>query len=157
MAVKSAGLLLFRKAQGTVEVLLVHPGGPLWARKDRGAWSIPKGEICDDEDPLRAAIREFTEETGAAAPRNGFIALAPQRQVSGKVVHAWAVRADFDPAQLKSSTFSMEWPPHSGRHQIFPEVDRAEWFPVSVARNKITHGQRPFFDELVRKLRQRRL
>src|ERR1700677_1090154 len=126
MSKRSAGLLMFRQKTGDPEVLLVHPGGPLWARKDDGVWSIPKGEFVD-EDPLAAAIREFEEETGAR-PEGEFIPLEPLRQPSGKVVFAWAVRSDFDPSSLKSNLFSMEWPPKSGRRQEFPEVDRAEWF-----------------------------
>jgi predicted NUDIX family NTP pyrophosphohydrolase len=152
---KSAGLLLFRDAPGGVEVLLVHPGGPFWAKKDRGAWSIPKGELAEDEDPLQAAIREFQEEVGHPAPSGEFIPLTPQRQPSGKVVYAWAVRGDFDPARLQSNTFSIEWPPGSGRRQVFPEVDRAAWFPLHIAREKISKGQVGFLDELERKLKRR--
>ena len=130
-----------------VEVLLVHPGGPLWAKKDEGAWSIPKGEIDADEDPLAAARREFEEELGS--PVSGeFIALAPIRQASGKVVHAWAVEGDFDPATLTSGTFSMEWPPRSGRQQQFPEVDRAEWFTIDNAKRKINKAQIALLDQL---------
>ncbi len=147
MARKSAGLLLFRRTPAGVEVLLVHPGGPLWAKKDEGAWSIPKGEIDADEDPLAAARREFEEELGS--PASGvFIALAPIRQASGKVVHAWAVEADFDPATFTSGMFSMEWPPRSGRQQAFPEVDRAEWFSIDNARRKINKAQIELLDQL---------
>ncbi|HEY5547709.1 MAG TPA: NUDIX domain-containing protein [Gemmatimonadaceae bacterium] len=152
---KSAGLLLFRDAQGTVEVLLVHPGGPFWAKKDEGAWSIPKGEFSDDEDPFHAALREFEEEMGQAVTGD-CVALEPRRQAGGKVVHAWAVKSDFDPAQLRSNTFSMEWPPRSGLQQVFPEVDRAAWFPLHVARIKILKGQVGFLDELQGKLRDPR-
>lgn len=147
MARKSAGLLLFRRTPAGVEVLLVHPGGPLWAKKDEGAWSIPKGEIDADEEPLAAARREFEEELGS--PVSGeFIALAPIRQASGKVVHAWAVEADFDPATFTSGMFSMEWPPRSGQQQEFPEVDRAEWFSIDNARRKINKAQIELLDQL---------
>jgi predicted NUDIX family NTP pyrophosphohydrolase len=147
VARKSAGLLLFRRTPAGIEVLLVHPGGPLWAKKDEGAWSIPKGEIDAGEDPLAAARREFEEELGS--PVSGeFIALAPIRQASGKVVHAWAVEGDFDPATLTSGTFSMEWPPRSGHQQEFPEVDRAEWFAIENAKRKINKAQVPLLDQL---------
>ena len=153
VARKSAGLLLFRRTPAGVEVLLVHPGGPLWAKKDEGAWSIPKGEIDADEDPLAAARREFEEELGS--PVSGeFIALAPIRQASGKVVHAWAVEGDFDPATLTSGMFSMEWPPRSGRQQEFPEVDRAEWFAIDDARRKINKAQIELLDQLVHTARR---
>ena len=147
VARKSAGLLLFRRTPAGIEVLLVHPGGPLWAKKDEGAWSIPKGEIDADEAPLAAARREFEEELGS--PVSGqFIALAPIRQASGKVVHAWAVEADFDPATFTSGMFSMEWPPRSGQQQEFPEVDRAEWFSIDNARRKINKAQIELLDQL---------
>lgn len=149
MRKRSAGLLLFRESRGVLEVLLVHPGGPFWARKDAGAWSIPKGEFDADEEPLAAARREFAEETGTAVDGE-FIELQPVRQPSGKVVHAWAVRADFDPAQLRSNTFSMEWPPKSGQLREFPEVDRAAWFALDQARAKIQPGQLPLLDQLNR-------
>jgi predicted NUDIX family NTP pyrophosphohydrolase len=145
---KSAGLLLFRRRDG-LEVLLVHPGGPLWAKKDEGAWSIPKGEIEDGEDPLLAARREFEEELGSPVIGD-FVTLAPIRQASGKLVYAWAVEAEFDPTTFRSGTFSMEWPPRSGRQQDFPEVDRAEWFTIEEARRKINTGQVPLLDELAR-------
>jgi predicted NUDIX family NTP pyrophosphohydrolase len=151
---KSAGLLLFRyatTAPGPIEVLLAHPGGPYWARKDDGAWSIPKGEIADDEEPLAAAKREFEEEMGHPA-EGSFLALEPLKQPSGKLVLAWAVRADFDPSGLASNTFSMEWPPQSGRQEQFPEIDRAAWFPIEVARRKILSGQAPFLDQLLDKV-----
>jgi len=153
VARKSAGLLLFRRTPAGVEVLLVHPGGPLWAKKDEGAWSIPKGEIDADEAPLAAARREFEEELGS--PVSGeFIALAPIRQASGKVVHAWAVEADFDPTTFMSGMFSMEWPPRSGRQQEFPEVDRAEWFSIDNARRKINKAQIELLDQLVHTARR---
>ena len=153
VARKSAGLLLFRRTPAGIEVLLVHPGGPLWAKKDEGAWSIPKGEIDADEAPLAAARREFEEELGS--PVSGeFIALAPIRQASGKVVHAWAVEADFDPATFTSGMFSMEWPPRSGQQQEFPEVDRAEWFSIDNARRKINKAQIELLDQLVHTARR---
>jgi len=148
---RSAGLLLYRSRPSGLEVLLVHPGGPFWARKDDGAWSIPKGEIAEGEDALAAAIREFAEETGAT-PQGDFLPLAPVRQPGGKTVHAWAVRSDFDASALKSNLFSMEWPPRSGRRQQFPEVDRAAWFALDIARVKILQGQVPLLDDLVRKI-----
>jgi predicted NUDIX family NTP pyrophosphohydrolase len=149
MAKKSAGLLLYRQGTDGLEVLLVHPGGPFWARKDAGAWSIPKGELADGEDPLAAAEREFEEETGAR-PSGDFIPLDPLKQPGGKLVYAWAVRADFDTASLRSNMFSMEWPPRSGRHSEFPEVDRAAWFGIDEARRKILKGQAGFLDQLIR-------
>ncbi len=147
MPKRSAGLLLFREVSGHLEVLLVHPGGPFWASKDDGAWSIPKGEFGPDESPLEAARREFEEETGFA-PSGEVIPLEPLRQPGGKLVFAWALRADFDPAALKSNTFSVEWPPNSGRRQEFPEVDRAAWFSLEAARRKILRGQAPFLRQL---------
>jgi predicted NUDIX family NTP pyrophosphohydrolase len=153
MAKKSAGLLLYRDSAAGVEVLLVHPGGPFWARKDDGAWSIPKGEFEDGEDPLDAAKREFEEETGTR-PEGEFTALDAIKQPGGKVVHAWAVRSDFDPASLRSNTFSMEWPPRSGRRAEFPEVDRAGWFSLDDARRKILKGQAGFLDQLLEVVRQ---
>jgi predicted NUDIX family NTP pyrophosphohydrolase len=144
---RSAGLLLFRRAADRWEVLLVHPGGPLWAQKDKGAWSIPKGELAEDEDPLQGAIREVAEETGHHVTGE-FIALNSLRQPGGKLVYAWAVEAGFDPAQLRSNTFSMEWPPRSGRQARFPEVDRAAWFGLDLARSKILAGQVGFLDAL---------
>jgi predicted NUDIX family NTP pyrophosphohydrolase len=150
---KSSGLLLYREVSGPLEVLLVHPGGPFWAKKDEGAWSIPKGELEADEDPLSAAKREFTEETGFT-PEGETIRLEPIRQASGKLVYAWALEADFDPAGLKSNNFSLEWPPKSGRHQEFPEVDRAAWFTLDEARQKISKGQVGFLDQLRDKLKR---
>jgi predicted NUDIX family NTP pyrophosphohydrolase len=145
----SAGLLLFREREGKLEVLLVHPGGPFWAKKDVHAWSIPKGELDEGEDPLRAALREFEEETGARAPDGEPIPLEPVLQPGGKRVLAWALGADFDTRGLKSNTFAMEWPPRSGRMAAFPEVDRAEWFPIEVAAEKIHSGQQPLLERLV--------
>lgn len=137
---QSAGLLLFRRRAGALEVLLVHPGGPYWARKDDGAWSIPKGEIGDREDALEAARREVEEETGAR-PAGPFLALSPVRQAGGKIVFVWAAESDFDTATLKSNQFDMEWPPKSGRHRSFPEVDRAAWFDLETAGRKILATQ----------------
>lgn len=148
---RSAGILLFRETSGTLEVLLVHPGGPFWAKKDDGVWSIPKGEFEDNEDALAAARREFEEETGLRVAREA-IPLEPLKQPSGKTVYAWAVRGDADPAALKSNIFSMEWPPNSGRRQDFPEVDRAGWFTIKEARRKILKGQAGFLDQLQMKL-----
>jgi predicted NUDIX family NTP pyrophosphohydrolase len=147
----SAGLLLFRKVNGQLEVLLVHPGGPFWARKDAGAWSLPKGEYSANEDPLEAAKREFKEETGIEA-EGDFLALGELKQPGGKLVRAWALENDLDPSAIQSNTFSMEWPPKSGKLQKFPEVDRAEWFPLLEARTKILKGQVPFLDRLMEKL-----
>lgn len=143
----AAGLLPFRRANGHLEVLLVHPGGPFWARKDAGAWSISKGELDPGEDPLRAAIREFTEETGRA-PAGDYVRLTSVRQPGGKVVHAWAVEMDWDPSGLVSNDFEMEWPRGSGRLRRFPEVDRAEWFEIEEALRRILTGQRPLIEEL---------
>src|SRR5262245_21676007 len=148
MPKKSAGLLVFRSvASGALEVFLVHPGGPFWARKDDGSWSIPKGEFGDDEDPLTAAKREFHEETGLQIAGE-FHPLAPVRQPGGKLVHAWAVEADVDPGAVRSNVFSIEWPRQSGEHKEFPEIDRAEWFPIAVARRKLLKGQLPLIDQL---------
>ena len=152
MPKKSAGILPFRKASGRLEVLLVHPGGPFWAKKDEGAWSIPKGEFEDDEDPFAAAKREFGEETGFT-PCGEMIPLQPLRQSSGKLVYAWAMNCDVEPAGLRSNTFSLEWPPKSGRYQEFPEIDRAEWFTVEAAGRKILKGQAAFLVQLQEKLR----
>ncbi len=142
----SAGLLMFRIRQG-LEVLLAHPGGPLFRNKDDGAWSIPKGEPEPDEDLLLTAQREFQEETGLK-PTGPFIPLRPIQQKGGKIVHAWAFQGDCDPATLKSNTFTMEWPPHSGRHREFPEIDRAQFFDLATARKKIKAGQDGLLDEL---------
>lgn len=147
MSKKSSGLLLFRETSGHLEVLLVHPGGPFWSKKDEGAWSIPKGELAEGEDPLEAAKREFEEEMGSPAQGEA-IPLLPLKQPGGKTVHAWAVRGDFDPDLLKSNTFPLEWPPKSGRIQEFPEVDRAAWFPIETAKQKILKGQAGFLDQL---------
>ena len=147
MAKQSAGLLLYRVRQGAPEVFLVHPGGPFWAKKDAGAWSIPKGEAAPGEDLLARAQREFTEETGFALAGE-FRPLAPIRQSGGKIVHAWAVAFDGDPAVIRSNTFSLEWPPRSGRMQDFPEVDRAAWLDLATARRKINQAQASLLDQL---------
>jgi predicted NUDIX family NTP pyrophosphohydrolase len=144
----SAGLLLYRSAPAGVEVLLVHPGGPFWARKDLGAWSIPKGEAEEGEDLLAVAHRELAEETGFTATGSA-LSLGQVRQRSGKVVHAWAVPSDADPSRLRSNTFEIEWPPRSGRVRAFPEVDRAEWFDLAEARRRINPAQAAFLDALV--------
>lgn len=144
---QSAGLLLFRRTTGEIEVLLGHPGGPFWKKKDLGAWSIPKGLIALGEDPLAAARREFAEETGYK-PRGEYISLGEAKQPGGKVVHAWAVESDWDAANLQSNDFEIEWPPRSGRLQKFPELDRAAWFAVSKARERILNGQIVFLDRL---------
>jgi predicted NUDIX family NTP pyrophosphohydrolase len=148
----SAGLLLHRTANGQLEIFLVHPGGPFWAKKDDGTWSIPKGEFSPGEDPLAAAQREFHEETGltVAGP---FVPLTPVKQPGGKIVHAWAVAAPhLDPATIRSNTFSLEWPPRSGKSREFPEVDRAAWFPLPEARAKILKGQLPLLAQLEQQL-----
>jgi len=143
----SSGILLFRFRGGALEVFLVHPGGPYWRSKDAGAWSIPKGLLEPGDDTLAAAKREFREETGVA-PSGEFIALAPLRQRSGKMVHAWAVEGDIDAAAVTSNVFSMEWPPRSGRMQEFPEVDRGGWFTLDEAREKMLPGQRGFLEQV---------
>ena len=148
----SAGLLMFRRqANGTLQFLLVHPGGPFFKNKDTGNWSIPKGEVIAGEDLLTAAIREFEEETGSR-PTGDFIQLSPVTQKSGKIVHAWAVEGNIDPTSIQSNTFEMEWPPRSGKRVAFPEVDRAEFFDLETARTKINPAQASLLDELDRKI-----
>ena len=144
---RSAGLLMYRLSGAGLEVLLVHPGGPFWAKRDRGAWSIPKGEYAADEEPLAAAQREFVEETGAR-PHGAFAPLGEIKQPGGKHVTAWAVEGNFDPAALVSVTFELEWPPRSGRTRSYSEVDRAQWFSPDAARDRILPAQRPFIDRL---------
>jgi predicted NUDIX family NTP pyrophosphohydrolase len=151
MSKASAGLLLYRRRAGSLQVLLVHPGGPFYAKKDEGVWSIPKGEHGPEEDPLSAACREFAEETGLAA-QGPFLPLSPLKQKSGKVVRAFACQGEVDPHDLKSNTFPLEWPPRSGKIMEFPEVDRAAWFSLPEAQIKIHAGQREFLDELARML-----
>jgi predicted NUDIX family NTP pyrophosphohydrolase len=147
MAKQSAGLLVYRKRDGNIEVLLVHPGGPFWKNKDSGAWSIPKGEFTEGEEPLEVAKREFQEEIGQSID-GSFQPLTPVKQRSGKSVYAWSIEADLDVSHVKSNTFTFEWPPHSGKQQEFPEVDRAEWFSLNAASERINDGQR----ELLRQL-----
>jgi predicted NUDIX family NTP pyrophosphohydrolase len=148
MAKRSAGILMYRRGGPGVEVLLVHPGGPFWAKKDLGAWSIPKGEYSPDEEPLAVAMREFEEETGAR-PSGDLLPLGESVQPGRKIVTAWAVEGDFDIGALKSNLFELEWPPKSGRKASFPEVDRAEWFSIEAARKKILRGQSDFLDRLL--------
>lgn len=145
----SAGLLLYRVVDDVVQVLIAHPGGPFWARKDDGAWSVPKGEYLADEEPWAAARREFTEELGAPPPDGPRRDLTPIRQSGGKIVTAFAIRGDFDAAGVTSNMVTVEWPKGSGRLTEFPEIDRAGWFPVAVARTKLLAGQRPLLDELM--------
>jgi predicted NUDIX family NTP pyrophosphohydrolase len=149
MAAKSAGLLLYRRTdQGVVEVLIAHPGGPFWAGKDEGAWTVPKGEYDPGDDPLAAAYREFREETGFDAPDGATISLGELRQPGGKRVTVWALEGNLDVARASSNTFEIEWPPRSGQVRAFPEVDRLEWAEVSLARTKLLPGQVPFLDRL---------
>lgn len=152
MAKVSAGLLLYRRHRSDPEVFLVHPGGPFWAKKDAGAWSIPKGEASPGEALLAVAQREFAEETGLHISGD-FRALDPVRQAGGKLVHAWVVEADCDADAIRSNTFEMEWPPRSGRTRAFPEVDRAAWLDFRSAREKINKGQLPLLEQLERLLR----
>ncbi|MBS2965800.1 NUDIX domain-containing protein [Actinocrinis puniceicyclus] len=154
-APRSAGILLFRRDGAGTRVLLVHPGGPFWARRDEGAWSIPKGEYEPDEDPRAAALREFEEELGRPLPSPAppspprLIELGSLRQPGGKLVTAWAAQGDLDAAAVVSNTFELEWPPRSGRLRSFPEIDRAAWFTVPEARVKLLRGQLPFLDNLL--------
>jgi len=148
MPKQAAGILMYRRGGSGLEVLLAHPGGPLWARKDAGAWTLPKGQFTDGELPLDAARREFEEEMGTA-PTGTFQPLGTVKQPSGKVIHAWAAESDFDASAVKSNLFSMEWPPRSGRTGEFPEVDRAGWFSIEEARDKIIKGQAPFLERLL--------
>ncbi len=155
MGKKSAGLMLYRDAPdgSGIEVLLVHPGGPFWRKKDEGAWTVPKGEFDESEAPLAAAQREFNEELGCPAPVGDYITLGSIKQKGGKTVYAWAVKGDFDPEKLASNTFTCEWPPNSKRMQEFPEVDRAEWFAPELAKRKILAAQVPLIDGLLEILR----
>ena len=150
MAAISAGILLFRQTGEALEVLLVHPGGPYWAKKDLGAWSIPKGLVEEGEEPLECALRELEEELGSpfAFAAGELIELGSVRQKAGKLVHCWAAEGNFDLAMLRSNTFSMEWPPRSGNEREFPEVDRAEWFGLEEAQEKIIPAQADFLDRL---------
>ena len=150
----SAGILLYKRKNNVLQVFLVHPGGPFFAKKDAGAWSVPKGEINEGEDALAAAKREFEEETGCRTEGNS-IPLSPVTQKSGKVVHAWAVEGDCDARAIRSNTFTLEWPPKSGRTQDFPEVDKAGWFTVGEARRKINPAQAALLEELMYRLTTR--
>ena len=152
----SAGILLYRFNDAVLEVLLAHPGGPFWVRKDEGAWSIPKGEFREGEDPLENAIREFEEETGTKL-RGKFIQLAPLRQKSGKIIHAFAHEGDLDPAKITSNTFELEWPPRSGKKIKVPEIDRVEWFSPDMSRKKINPGQEDFIRQLLLLLSEHKL
>jgi predicted NUDIX family NTP pyrophosphohydrolase len=145
---RSAGVLLYRRRAEALEVLLVHPGGPIWARRDLGAWSIPKGEYVDGELPLAAARREFEEELGSAPPAGEAVELGEVRQKSGKRVSAWAIAGDLDAEQIHSNSFSLQWPPRSGQMQEFPEVDRAQWFALPEAREKLNPAQTVLLDRL---------
>ena len=151
MRTQSAGLLLYRIQGDRLEVFLVHPGGPYWAKKDSGSWSIPKGEF-DQEDALFAAKREFNEETGLPAPKGIYIPLTPTKQKGGKTVYAWAVEGEIDSGQIRSNIFEMEWPPRSGKKQAFPEIDRGAWFSAEDALGKINPGQAGLVRELTEKL-----
>lgn len=148
---RSAGILLVRRGAAATEFLLVHPGGPYWAKRDLGTWSIPKGGIEDGEDPRSCALRELEEELGSPPPIaiDDLVELGSVRQRAGKVVEAWAAEAEFDPARLDSNTFALEWPPRSGSEHEFPEVDRAEWFDLAQARRKILPAQSPFLDRAI--------
>lgn len=148
MPKQAAGILLYRRRRTGLEVLLAHPGGPLWARKDSGAWTMPKGQFTEGELPLDAAKREFGEEMGSA-PAGDFQPLGTVKQPSGKIIHAWAAESDFDTSTVDSNLFSLEWPPKSGRMGEFPEVDRAGWFSIEEARHKIIKGQAPFLERLL--------
>ncbi|HEU4945085.1 MAG TPA: NUDIX domain-containing protein [Solirubrobacterales bacterium] len=151
MAATSAGILLYRRKGETLEVLLVHPGGPFWAKKDAGAWSVPKGKIEEGEEQRACSLRELGEELGSSLGLGveQLVELGSVRQKSGKVVHCWAAEADFDPADLRSNTFELEWPPRSGVRREFPEVDRAEWFAPEEARRRINPAQADFIDRLL--------
>jgi predicted NUDIX family NTP pyrophosphohydrolase len=151
-AKRGAGILLYRLRGGGPEVLLVHPGGPFWARRDAGVWSIPKGEYEDGDDPLACALREFEEETGSTLPPGELVELDDVKQKGGKVVTAWAAEGDLDADAVRSNTFTMEWPPRSGRTAEFPEIDRAGWFGIDEAREKLNPAQAEFLDRLVERL-----
>jgi predicted NUDIX family NTP pyrophosphohydrolase len=148
MPKRSAGLLLFKRESGELRVFLVHPGGPFWQKRDRGSWSIPKGEYAQGEDARAVALREFEEETGVTPPAGDLLALGEVRQAGGKIVTAWGIEADIDPEKIVSNTFETVWPPKSGRRETFPEIDRASWFALAEAREKILDGQRPFLERL---------
>jgi predicted NUDIX family NTP pyrophosphohydrolase len=149
---RSAGIVLYREGDGGLEVLLVHPGGPFWAKKDLGAWSIPKGEYGPGEDPQACALREFEEETGTKLDAPQLIELGAVVQKAGKEVTAWAARGDLDPASVRSNSFTMEWPPRSGREQEFPEIDRAAWFALDEARDRLVGAQIELLDRLTERV-----
>jgi predicted NUDIX family NTP pyrophosphohydrolase len=151
----SAGILLYRLRPAGLEVLLGHMGGPFWAKKDDGGWSIPKGEHGPDEEPFAVARREFEEELGSPVPAQEFVPLGTLRVTSGKVLAVWAAEGDLDAAATRSNTFELEWPPRSGRLQEFPEIDRAAWFPLDGARSKLVKGQVPVLDRLQEELARR--
>lgn len=148
MAKHSAGILLYRQTDSGYEVLLVHPGGPFWAKKDAGVWSIPKGEFDQSEEPLAAANRELSEELGHHMPKGELVPLGEAKQPSGKIVHIWALEADLDASKIKSNTTMIDWPPRSGKKMEIPEVDRAGWFGLPEAQVKLSSGQLPFIDRL---------
>lgn len=148
MAILSAGVLLYRTTGPGIEVWLAHMGGPFWAKKDAGAWSIPKGEYLEGEDELAAALREFQEEIGTAPPHLEYAKLGDFRQPSGKIITVFAAESDFEVSEVASNTFPLEWPPRSGRLQQFPEIDDARWFPIAEARSKLVKGQRAILDAL---------
>jgi predicted NUDIX family NTP pyrophosphohydrolase len=151
---ESAGLLLYRERDGRLQVLLVHPGGPFWSRRDEGVWSIPKGEIEAGETPVDVARREFGEELGSPPPDGEWAPLGTVRQRGGKIVHAWSARGDLDPSRIRSTAFELEWPPRSGKKSSFPEVDRAAWFDFEEARRRILPAQAAFIDRLETRLTQ---
>ena len=151
MTKKSAGILLYRFTNKILEVLIVHPGGPFWAKKDLGVWSIPKGELYEDESLLDAAVREFKEEMGEQITGN-FIPMTPVKQNNGKIVYAFALEHDFDALKIKSNTFTMEWPPKSGKQKEFPEIDKGEWFDFTTSKQKLNESQAFIVDELAKKL-----
>lgn len=151
MIKKSAGILLYRFKNLTLQIFLVHPGGPFWSKKDTGAWSIPKGEFNGEEEPKEAAKREFKEETGKEVTVD-LITLTPRKQKSGKIIHAFAGNQDLDELKIKSNTFTIEWPPRSGKMTEFPEIDKGAWFDVPTAKEKINGSQIVFIDELLRKI-----
>jgi predicted NUDIX family NTP pyrophosphohydrolase len=152
MKKRSAGLLVYRKKGATIEVLLAHPGGPFWSKKDLGAWSIPKGEYDEGENPLETAKREFVEELGKDVPKGDFVELGEVEQKNNKIVIAWAIEGDLDVTRTTSNTFEIEWPPHSGKMQDFPEIDRAKWFTLTEAAKKLFSAQTMFLERLADKL-----
>jgi predicted NUDIX family NTP pyrophosphohydrolase len=151
MSIHSAGILVYRIINKELQVLLVHPGGPFWSKKDAGAWSIPKGILEENEDPLETAKREFKEETGFNI-KGKFIELGQLKQPSRKIIYAWAIEGNFDVSKLKSNTFALEWPKNSGNIKEYPEIDKAEWFNISIAMNKMLKGQRDFLTRLIEKI-----